>query len=70
MLRAEKYGQSALAGLAGPAATKIDALITAIGSGSPKRISTALGNLTPIGALPKVSRPEIGLTEFVEEVLE
>lgn len=68
MLRAEKYGQSPLVALAGPAAAKLETLARASFSGSPKRIATALGNLTPIGALPKVARPDVGLEELIEDL--
>jgi hypothetical protein len=67
-LRAEKYGQSPLVGLAGPAASKIEGLSTALISGSPKRVATAVGNLTPIGALPKVARPDVGLEELIKDL--
>ena len=68
MLRAEKYGQSPFVALAGPAAAKLEALVRAGASGSPKRIATAVGNLTPIGALPKVARPDVGLEELIEDL--
>jgi len=68
MLRAEKYGQSPAVAVAGPAVAKLEALARASFSGSPKRMATALGNLTPIGALPKVSRPDVGFEELIEDL--
>lgn len=67
-LRAERYGRDPLTSLGGPVVSKVADLITALGSGSPKRIATAIGNTTPIGALPKVSRPDVGLEELIEDL--
>ena len=67
-LRAEKYGRDPITSLGGPLVSKAADLITAVGSGSPKRIATAIGNTTPIGALPKVVRPDVGLEELIEDL--
>ena len=67
-LRAEKYGRDPFTSLGGPVVSKAADLVTASASGSPKRIATAVGNLTPIGALPKVARPDIGLEELIEDL--
>ena len=67
-LRAEKYGRDPITSLGGPLVSKAADLLTAVGSGSPKRIATAIGNTTPIGAIPKVSRPDVGLEDLIEDV--
>ena len=68
-LRAEKYGGSLWSTILGPAADKLEKTANALASGSPSRVATALGGLTPIGALPKVRRPDIGAEDVIEDAM-
>ena len=68
-LRAEKYGGSGWGAILGPLADKFERLASALGSGSPSRVATALGGLTPLSTLPKVRRPDIGAEDVIEDVM-
>lgn len=68
-LRAERFGLDPITLLLGPAAAKTSGLIKALGSGSPQKIATALGNITP-GIASLSAGTKRFATEPIKETIE